>query len=42
MPKIERKTIPISFVREKGYLIKDKLAPRIDYIEALNKYGGLK
>ena len=38
----ERKSIPISFFREKGYLIKDKLAPRIDYIEALNKYGGLK
>ena len=26
---------------EKGYLIKEKLAPRVDYIDIVNKYGGI-
>ena len=36
----KRKSIPIDYFRGKGHLIKDKLAPRIDYIEVLDKYGG--
>ena len=37
----DKKSIPISYFKEKAYLIKDKLAPRIDYIEVLDKYGGI-
>lgn len=37
----DKKSIPITYFKEKGYLIKDKLAPRIDYIEVLDKYGGI-
>ena len=37
----DKKSIPIAYFREKGHLIKDKLAPRIDYIEILDKYGGI-
>ena len=36
-----RKSIPLSYFKEKGYLIKDKLMPKVDYIEIVNKYGGL-
>ena len=31
-----RKSMPISFFDEKGYLIKDKYNPRVDYLEILN------
>jgi len=33
----ERKSIPISYFRETGHLIKDKLQPRIDYLEIIDK-----
>lgn len=36
-----RKSIPYHFFKTKGYLIKDKLAPQIDYLEIINKYGGI-
>lgn len=36
-----RKSIPLDYINEKGYLIKDKLAPRIDYLEIIDKYGGI-
>lgn len=36
-----RKSVPLIYFKEKGHLIKDKLAPRVDYIEVLNKYGGI-
>ena len=39
--KSDRKSVPLSYFKEKGYLIKDKLAPRVDYIEVLDKYGGI-
>jgi hypothetical protein len=26
---------------EKGHLIKDKLMPKVDYIEIVDKYGGI-
>ena len=35
-----RKSIPLDFFKEKAYLIKDKLAPRIDYLEVIDMYGG--
>lgn len=37
----KRKSIPLSYFKEKGYLIKDKLMPKVDYIEIINKYGGI-
>lgn len=36
-----RKSIPLPYFKEKGYLIKDKLMPKVDYIEIINKYGGI-
>ncbi|MBQ6546798.1 MAG: Holliday junction resolvase RecU [Bacilli bacterium] len=36
-----RKSVPIDYFREKGHLIKDKLMPKIDYIEIIDKYGGM-
>lgn len=36
-----RKSIPLSYFKEKGYIIKDKLMPKVDYIEIVDKYGGL-
>ena len=36
-----RKSIPIDYFKEKGYLIKDKLRPMVDYIEIIDKYGGI-
>ena len=37
----QKKSIPIKYFRDKGHLIKDKLAPRIDYIEVLDNFGGI-
>ena len=36
-----RKSIPLSYFKEKGHLIKDKLMPRVDYIKIIDKYGGI-
>lgn len=36
-----RKSIPITYFKEKGHLIKDKLMPKVDYIEIIDKYGGI-
>lgn len=36
-----RKSIPLEYFKEKGHLIKDKLMPKVDYIDIINKYGGL-
>ena len=36
-----RKSIPLSYFKEKGHLIKDKLMPKVDYIEIIDKYGGI-
>ena len=36
-----RKSIPLDYFKTKGYLIKDKLKPKIDYLEIINKYGGI-
>lgn len=37
----DRKSIPLTYFKEKGYLIKFKLQPRIDYLEIVDKvYGG--
>ena len=32
----ERKSIPYDYIKEKGYIIKERLNPRLDYIEILN------
>ena len=36
-----RKSIPITYFKEYGYIIKDKLMPKVDYIEIVDKYGGI-
>lgn len=38
----KRKSIPLEYFKEKAYQIKDKLMPKVDYIEIVNKYGGIK
>lgn len=38
----DRKSIPYEFIKEKGYLIKIKLKPRLDYLEILNNLEVLK
>ncbi|MBR3898533.1 MAG: Holliday junction resolvase RecU [Bacilli bacterium] len=39
-----RKSIPLSYFEESGYIIKDKYNPRVDYISVLNTlyFGGSK
>lgn len=38
----DRKSIPLSYFEEKGHLIKNKLQPRIDYLEIIDEiYGGI-
>ena len=37
----DRKSIPYEYFKEKGYLIKEKYAPRLNYIEIVDKYGGI-
>ena len=32
----KRKSIPLSYIEEKGYIINKKIRPRIDYIEVLD------
>ena len=36
-----RKSIPLSYFKEKGYLIRDKFNPRVDYLEVLDNIGGI-
>ena len=38
----ERKSIPYDYIKEKGYLIKEKLSPRLDYLEILNNLEVIK
>ena len=33
----KKSNIPISYFEEKGYLIKEKYYPRVDYLEIINK-----
>ena len=37
----DRKSIPYEYFKEKGYLIKEKYAPRLNYLEIVDKYGGI-
>ena len=37
----DRKSIPYDYFKEKGHLIKIKYAPRLDYLNILEEYGGL-
>lgn len=34
----ERKSIPLSYFEEKAHLIKNKLQPRVDYLEIIDEY----
>lgn len=36
-----RSNIPLTYFEEKGYLIKDKFIPSIDYLEVIEKIGGI-
>ena len=38
----DRKSVPLSFFEEKGYLIKDGYNPIIDYIKIIDNYIGDK
>ena len=39
----QKKSIPKLYFQKKGYLIKDKYMPRVDYLEIVNRiYGGAK
>ena len=40
LDKFSRKSIPIEYFKEKGYLIKDSLRPRIDYLKIVDKELG--
>ena len=37
----DRKSIPYDFFKEKGYIINVKYAPRLNYLEIIDKYGGI-
>ena len=37
----KRKSIPLSYFKERGYLLKDKFNPTVDYLEILDKVGGI-
>ena len=38
--KEDRKSIPYEYFKEKGYLIKIKYSPRLDYLDIIDKVGG--
>lgn len=35
-----KKSIPLTYFKENGYLIKEKYSPRLDYLEILDRIGG--
>ena len=37
----KRKSIPLSYFKEKGHLIRDKFNPRVDYLEIIDNIGGI-
>lgn len=37
----DRKSIPYDYFKEKGYIINVKFAPRLNYLEIIDKYGGI-
>ena len=38
----DKSSIPIEYFRESGYRINDKFIPRVDYLEIIDKVGGIK
>ncbi len=38
LEKNNRKSIPLNYFQQKGYLLKEKLNPRIDYLEIVDKF----
>ena len=37
----QNSSIPLSYFEEKGYLIKDKFIPSVDYLEIIDQIGGI-
>ncbi len=37
----KRKSIPLDYFKEKGYLIEEKYIPRIDYLKIVDQVGGI-
>ena len=37
----DRKSIPYNYFKEKGHIINVKYAPRLNYLEVIDKYGGI-
>lgn len=37
----KRKSIPLSYFKERGHLIRDKFNPRVDYLEIIDNIGGI-
>ena len=37
----DRKSIPYDYFKEKGHIINVKYAPRLNYLEIIDKYGGI-
>ncbi len=37
----DRKSIPYDYFKEKGYIINVKYAPRLNYLDIIDKYGGI-
>ena len=37
----DRKSIPYEYFKEKAHLIKEKYIPRLDYLEIIDKFGGI-
>ena len=38
----KRKSIPLEYFKQKGYIIKHKFNPRVDYLEVIDNIGGIK
>lgn len=41
MDDVKSSKIPLTYFEEKGYLIKEKFIPCLDYLEIIDKIGGL-
>lgn len=39
---IKKTSIPVEYFKEKGHKINDKFVPRVDYLEIIDQYGGVK
>ena len=37
LDKINKSVVPLTYIKEKGYLIKEKFIKRVDYLEIIDK-----